>query len=61
MQRAALVGIAAKAGPRLPIMSGPDRGLPKTLPTFDMEELKRRNIDVLKKRAMERGVGRVGK
>jgi hypothetical protein len=43
MQQAALTEIAAKAGPRIPITRGRDKGLPKTQPTFDPDALRERN------------------
>ena len=43
MQRSALAAISAKAGNRLPIIKGKDKGLPKVQPTFDLDELRRRN------------------
>jgi hypothetical protein len=51
MQNSALAGIAAKAGPRLPITRGKDAGLPKSSPVFDFDELRERNKDVLRRRA----------
>ena len=52
MQRSAVGAISAKAGPRLPVVKGPDPGLPKTAPVFDIEELRRRNEDISRRRAM---------
>ena len=46
MQRSALAAIAIKAGPRLPIVRGKDKGLPKAPPVFDLDELRRRNANV---------------
>lgn len=43
MQKSALAGIAAKAGPRLPIVRGADKGLPKAAPVFDLDEMRLRN------------------
>jgi len=51
MQRSALAGIAAKAGPRLPITRGKDAGLPKVAPVFDIDALRERNKEVLRRSA----------
>ena len=50
MQKSAMAEIAVKAGPRLPILQGKDRGLPKTPPVFDIEVMRQRNAEVLARR-----------
>lgn len=50
MSRSALTYIAAKAGSRLPIVKGRDKGLPAKPPSFDVEELKKRNIETIRRR-----------
>jgi hypothetical protein len=50
MQASAVAAIAAKAGSRLPIVQGRDRGLPKAPPVFDIEEMKKRNEAGLRKK-----------
>lgn len=50
MQRSALAGIAARAQGRLPIIAGPDLGLPKSQPVFDIDEMRKRNNDVIARR-----------
>jgi hypothetical protein len=50
MQDSAMAEIATRAGNRLPIIKGRDKGLPKAPPTFDVDELKRRNEAVRQKR-----------
>jgi hypothetical protein len=60
MQRAAMHEIAVKAGPRLPILQGPDLGLPKAKPIFDIEELLKRNANVVQQRAERRLQKNVG-
>lgn len=51
MQREALRGISQKVGSRLPIVRGKDRGLPKVEPVFDLNVMKERNVDVIRRRA----------
>jgi hypothetical protein len=60
MQRAATAAIAAKAGSRLPVIHGKDTGLPKAAPVFDLDILREKNIELLKKRRAEKGKERVG-
>ena len=60
MRNSALTAIAAKAGSRVPILQGRDPGLPKAEPAFDLEEMRRRNADVLRRRAMMKVADRVG-
>jgi hypothetical protein len=43
MRQSALAEIQVKAGPRLPVMQGKDKGLPKTPPVFDENVLQERN------------------
>jgi hypothetical protein len=43
IQNSAIAGIAARAGNRLPIMAGRDRGLPKATPIFDLEAMRKKN------------------
>ena len=43
MQESAMAGIRHKAGNRVPIIRGKDKGLPKTAPVFDVETLRQRN------------------
>jgi hypothetical protein len=50
MQRSALAGIASKAGPTLPVMRGRDLGLPTAQPVFDIDEMKRRNAEIMNRR-----------
>ena len=45
MQKSALAAIAVKAGPRVPIIHGKDKGLPKAAPIFDLDELRKRNAE----------------
>ena len=56
LQRGALAAIAAKAGTRLPIIQGKDKGLPKNAPVFDLEELRRKN-DLIAKKGRQKSVG----
>lgn len=56
MQASAISAISTKAGPRLPVIKGRDKGLPKTPPTFDLDELRRRNADVSRRRAQIKAV-----
>ena len=51
MQTSVLNNIAAKAGPAMPILRGRDPGLPAKPPSFDLDELRERNLDILRKRA----------
>lgn len=46
MQNSAIAAIAAKAGSRLPVVQGRDRGLPNKAPVFDLDELRNRNMTV---------------
>lgn len=50
MQNSALGAITSKAGNRLPVMQGKDPGLPKAAPVFDLEELRKRNSDLMARR-----------
>lgn len=59
MQRSAMQAIAAKAGSRLPILRGGDPGLPKAKPVFDIDSLRNKNIEVLKKRLLKGASTRV--
>lgn len=43
MQRSALTEIAAKAGRRIPIVRGRDKGLPKAPPILDVEAMRAKN------------------
>jgi hypothetical protein len=58
MQREAMRGIAAKAGSRLPIVRGRDRGLPKKEPVFDIGAMRERNAEVIRRRAKMKAVER---
>jgi hypothetical protein len=49
MQDSALTAIAAKAGARLPILRGHDKGLPKAPPTFDLDKLREKNMETAKR------------
>lgn len=49
MQSATLTELAAKAGPNLPIIRGRDPDLPPA-PVFDLDEMRSRNQELLKKR-----------
>jgi hypothetical protein len=63
MQNAALAGIAARAGNRIPIMAGRDPGLPKAAPVFDLDTLRQRNAEAkarLEARAKEKAKGTTG-
>jgi hypothetical protein len=59
MQRSAASAIVAKAGNRLPMVRGKDAGLPKAPPVFDIEELRKRNAEVARRRAEIKAVKRV--
>ena len=59
MQRSAAQAIVTKAGPRLPMVRGPDKGLPPTPPTFDLEEMRKRNVDVIQRRRQMKAEKRV--
>ena len=59
MQRSALQAIATKAGGRLPIMRGRDPGLPKAKPVFDLNELRNKNMDTLKRKLTKGALGSV--
>lgn len=50
MQNSALGAITSKAGSRLPVMQGKDPGLPKAAPVFDLDELRKRNSDIMSQR-----------
>jgi hypothetical protein len=54
LQKSATAAIAAKAGHRLPVIQGRDTGLPKASPVFDVDALREKNIELLKKRREER-------
>ena len=54
MQQSALQVLAVKAGPGLPILRGRDKGLPKAEPIFDVTEMQQKNVECLKRRALER-------
>lgn len=45
--------------PGLPIVRGRDPGLPKTAPVFDLNAMKRKNIERMVATAKKRGVKRV--
>jgi hypothetical protein len=60
MESSALSALATKAGPALPIMRGRDPGLPQAKPIFDIDELRSRNLDLLKTRVLKGGNGSVG-
>jgi len=52
MQRAAVAAISAKADAKwLPVTRGRDPGMPTSAPVFDVDELRSRNREVIKKRA----------
>ena len=59
MQRSAAQAIVTKAGPRLPMVRGADKGLPPTPPTFDIDELRRRNAEVIQRRRQMKAEKRV--
>ena len=52
MQRSAAQAITAKAGSRLPTVHGKDPGLPSAPPVFDLDELRKRNADVSRRRVL---------
>lgn len=54
MQRSAAQAIAAKSGNRLPVMVGKDLGLPIAPPMFDLDEMRRRNEEVTRLRALRK-------
>lgn len=56
MQNSVMREIAVKAGNRLPVTKGRDRGLPKAPPVFDLEALRAKNaeaVERMKKRSRE--------
>jgi hypothetical protein len=59
MQRSAAQAVVAKAGSRLPMVHGRDKGLPSAQPVFDIEEMRRRNADVTRRRAQMKDEKRV--
>lgn len=50
MEKSALVALATKAGPMLPILHGKDKDLPKTPPVFDEKIMLERNAAIKAKR-----------
>jgi hypothetical protein len=54
MTKSAMAGIEAKAGNRLPIVRGKDKGLPKEAPVFNVDELRLKNAEIIRKRAEAR-------
>ena len=60
MQKSAVEAIAAKAGSRIPVMKGKDPGLPKAMPIFDLDAMRQKNADIVRKRATIKVVQNVG-
>lgn len=58
MQRSAAQAIAAKAGSRLPVIQGRDKGLPQSAPIFDLDEMRKKNMEVLRRRTEEKLKGK---
>jgi len=53
LQKSAVQAIASKADPRwLPVQIGKDKGLPAAAPVFDIDEMRQRNIETLRKRVV---------
>lgn len=58
MQKSAVASIQAKADPGwLPVKSGPDKGMPKMAPIFDVDELKAKNAEALQRMIRRRAEG----
>lgn len=47
--------ISMKAGPHMPVVRGKDSGLPRTPPSFNVDELRQRNAEVLRRKAVSKG------
>ena len=57
MEKAALAEIRTKGAGRIPIVRGRDKGLPKTLPVFDIDAMRANNATTA--RALVKGKVRV--